>query len=85
MRMVRRILSRSYCNLKAIPYWIKTGCYEPHVFVELPIGRRDIYISTNGKFRIARGSMNPNEHLVKNVLILKRICKDCGKIEYAFE
>ena len=73
MKMVRRILSRFYCNVKAIPYWMKTGCYEPHVFVELPIGRRDIYVSTNGKFRIARGSMNSNEHLVKNALILKRI------------
>lgn len=67
------------CKLRAIPFFLKTGEFIPHIYREVETKHCDIWLSCNS-FRIATGTLNhqPNEMLVKNVNVHKMVCIRCG-------
>lgn len=82
MRLFRYLM----CNLKAIPFFLKSGVFAPHINVEMFQSKKDIYVRGN-KFRIAKEPyyMEPDEYLIKNVTVTWSCCSACGYITKEYE
>ena len=67
------------CKIMAIPFFLKTGEFVPHIYREVETKKCNIWLSGNS-FRIATGTLDhqPNEMLVKNVNVHKLVCIRCG-------
>lgn len=74
------------CNIKAIPFFIKSGVFAPHINIEMFQSRKDIYVRGN-KFRIAKEPycMESDEYLLKNVTVTWSCCAECGCITKEYE
>lgn len=67
------------CIIKAIPLFIKSGEFVPHLYEEKERYTANIFYTDHG-FRIA-GSLNhaPDEHFVRNAILIGCECKRCGR------
>ena len=73
------------CNLKAIPFYIKTGLWVPHEYVDESVNVSDIFVTEKG-FRIADSLTHaPNETYVKNAKVMISRCSCCGHIETSWQ
>ena len=73
------------CQIKAIPFFIKTGLWIPHEYEDFAVQISDIVVSENG-FKIARDySHLPGERIVKDASVTVSQCKCCGKIEMSWQ
>lgn len=67
------------CQLRAIPFFLKTGLYIPHVYVETERYQTNVFATKNG-FRESSDYLhaeNEESHLNATVIVMK--CKYCGK------
>ena len=72
-------MKRIICWAKAIPFWIRSGVWCPHIYVEE--SREPAIIIANDKgFRVAQNYMHYHDETVypKATLIRSR-CECCGK------
>ena len=70
------------CILKAIPFFLKTGNWIPHLWIEkATYPGVDIWVSDRTGFRVRGNGYEhyPWEHLEKNVTLHGLECKHCGK------
>lgn len=73
------------CNIKAIPFFIKSGVFSPHVNVEMIQTKKDIYVRGK-KFRIAKDHlMYPDEYLIRDATVTWYCCAECGHISKEYE
>ena len=73
------------CQIKAIPFFIKTGLWVPHEYEDTAVQISDIVVTEDG-FRIARDYTHlPGEQIVKDATVTVSQCKCCGKIEMSWQ
>lgn len=67
------------CYIKAIPFYLRTGEFIPHIFKDSKTYTSDIFVTEND-FRLAETYTHlPQEKLIKNATIYESECKYCGK------
>ena len=70
-------MRRIICWLKAIPFFMKTWEWIPHVYQEKY--EKAIIVSTENSFRVATGyDHKPGETVHKNACLIRQKCKHCG-------
>lgn len=73
-------MKRIICWLKAIPFWLKTGIWCPHVFVICEC-KPSIIIATDKSFRVSTDyKHNENERVYPNATLMIGKCECCGAI-----
>lgn len=81
-----RIIKFIICNIKAIPFFLKSGVFAPHINVEMFQSKKDIYVRGHNRFRIAKDHlMYPDEYLIRNALVTWSCCAECGYISKEYE
>lgn len=72
-------MKRIFCYLKAIPFYIRSGVWCPHVYEEYD--KYDgIVITTDHGFRVSDNLMHgKNEQIHPQATIIKSKCVCCGK------
>lgn len=71
-------MKRIICYIKAIPFFIKSGVWCPHVYNEVSRDQK-IVISTEHGFRISDNlSHNKDEKVHPKAIVIKNKCKYCG-------
>lgn len=74
-------MRRLFCWIKAIPFFVKSGFWCPHIYGETT-EEPAIIISTENSFRISNSyEHQPNETVHKNAILMKSKCIYCGKEE----
>lgn len=69
------------CWIKAIPLWIKTGHFVPHIF-EVVSKEPAIIIAGKDYFRVSETYEHEvGEEVIRNALLEKSKCTCCGKEE----
>ena len=72
------------CYIKAVPFYLKSGLFIPHVYKDIEIKRTDIFCTNKG-FRVANTLEHSlDEKLIKDVLVTKSKCIYCGNIEMSW-
>ena len=72
-------MKRLLCYLKAIPFFLKTGVWCPHIYIEVK-REKAIVISTDNSFRVASNFIHKsNETVHPHATLMRNSCKCCGK------
>lgn len=72
-------MKRAVCWIKAIPFWIKSGVWCPHIYVE-ESREPAIIIANNEGFRVAQNYFHcHNETVYPKATLIRSKCKCCGK------
>ena len=72
-------MKRIICWLEAIPYWLTTGIWMPHNYIE-ESNFNAIVISNKRGFRISNDYVHrENERVHPNATVIKIKCKCCVK------
>ena len=77
-------MKRIVCWIKAIPFFIKTGVWCPHIYIE-EVYSEEIIISTDNSFRVSDNYLHTSDETVhpKATLITSK-CACCGKEDYSW-
>lgn len=74
-------MTRIICWARAIPFWVRSGIWCPHVYKE-ETREPAIIISTTNSFRVSDNYVhNPNETVHPKATLIKSKCVCCGKEE----
>ena len=73
------------CYIKAIPFFIRTGNFVPHIFQEVE-SHDGIVVFTDNSFRESQDCCHGyNEGVSIDSKITTYKCKNCGKIEKSWQ
>lgn len=77
-------MNRFFCYLKAIPFYIKSGVWCPHIYEE--VGKnKGIVIASKNKFRVSNDLLHEqNETVHPHAIIIKNRCVCCGYEEFSW-
>lgn len=71
-------MKRIVCWLKAIPFWLRTGVWCPHVFI-ICESKPAIIIATDKSFRVSENyEHNENETVYPYATLMTWKCECCG-------
>lgn len=77
-------MKRIFCYLKAIPFFIKSGVWCPHIYHE-ESKENAIIISTDNGFRVSNNWLHDDNEMVhKNATLIRSKCIHCGKEELSW-
>lgn len=72
-------IKRLRCWITAIPFWIKTGEWIPHLYRE-DSSEKCIIIASDTSFRVSKNYIhNENERVYPNATLIRAKCVHCGK------
>ena len=73
-------MKKIICWIKAIPFFIKSGVWCPHLYEESK--EKAIIISTENSYRVSKDYIHrPNETVHPNATLIRYRCKRCGAEE----
>ena len=71
-------MKKIFCYLKAIPFFLSSGVWCPHVYKEIG-SKKGIVITTKNSFRISDNFLhNKNETVHPSAIIIRSRCTCCG-------
>ncbi len=77
-------MKRIFCYLKAIPFFLKSGVWCPHVYHD-ESKETAIIISNDNGFRVSNNWLHgENERVHKNATLIRSKCIHCGKEELSW-
>ena len=77
-------MKKIICYIKAIPFFIKSGVWCPHMYIEVS-KEKAIIISTDNNFRISKNLIHrENEKVHPNATLITCKCKYCGEKELSW-
>lgn len=73
-------IKRAGCIIKAIPLFLRCGCWVPHVYAETGTRKGVRIAATESSFRIADDLRHsPDEELCEDCTVVEMRCIHCGK------
>lgn len=77
------MIKKLICYLKAIPFFLRTWEWVPHVYREEY--EKATIISTDRSFRVSTGyEHSPGEKVYKNACLIRQRCKYCGHEKFGW-
>lgn len=77
-------MKRIICWFEALPFFIKTGIWCPHIYKE-ETRSEEIIISTDNSFRVADNYLHkPNEVVHPHATLITSRCEICGKTDFSW-
>ena len=77
-------MKKLICYIKAIPFFLKTGIWCPHTYIEAN-REKAIIISTDNSFRVSKNlNHKENEKVHQNATLMTCKCKYCGEKELSW-
>ena len=72
------------CYIKAIPFYLRTGEFIPHVYVEDEPYIGNIAYTDNSYREVEGLGHTADEQLAIGVYIYRGVCKHCGKVDFSW-
>lgn len=73
-----------FCYLRAVPFFLKSGIWCPHIYKD-ESKEKAIIISTDNGFRVSNNWLhNDNERVHTNATLIRSRCIHCGKEELSW-
>ena len=80
---MRKAIKTIKCWLQAIPFFLKSGEWTPHIYT--CDYEKAIIIADKNSFRVSEGfDHEPGETVYNNACLITYTCKDCGHKTYAW-